>query len=414
VFMLKDIHGQVYPIPEQGMRIGRAAGNDLVLADEEASRYHATVWVHGGQAYIRDENSTNGTWVNERRISAPTPLRPGDRIRVGQTVLEVLGREPGATVVSMPEVAPPPPTASFPSGGAYLPPAAPFPPAAPAGVSPRRRTRSPVLWILAGLGSLLLCGALLLGGLLAAGKDLSAIPFLATPTPTSTPTPTNTPTPTATPTPTPTLTPTPTPTRTPTPTPTPTPCLPDVAFVADVTVPDGAQFAPGASFTKIWRVRSSGCRAWEPGSRWTFVSGDQLGAPGGVDVSPARPGETVDISVPMRAPTAPGTYKGFWQMRGPDGRFFGDRVYVQIVVAQPTPTPDTRPRVTVTIINDTGGTLTLSLSGPASYRFTFSPGRHTIQVVPGTYSYTAWGCGGASTSGTHDLSEGDEWRFWCR
>ena len=184
--------------------------------------------------------------------------------------------------------------------------------------------------------------------------------------------------------------------------------------MADVTVPDGAQFAPGASFTKTWRVRSSGCRAWEPGSRWGFVSGDQMGAPSSVDVSPARPGETVDISVPMRAPTAPGTYKGFWQMRGPDGRFFGDRVYVQIVVAQPTPTPDTRPRVTVTIINDTGGTLTLSLSGPASYRFTFSPGRHTIQVVPGTYSYTAWGCGGASTSGTHNLSEGDEWRFWCR
>jgi pSer/pThr/pTyr-binding forkhead associated (FHA) protein len=77
MFMLRDARGQVYPIPEQGLRIGRAARNDLMLADEEVSRYHATAWVQGGQAYIRDENSTNGTWVNPhpghwgRHVAAP-------------------------------------------------------------------------------------------------------------------------------------------------------------------------------------------------------------------------------------------------------------------------------------------------------------------------------------------------------
>lgn len=103
MWMLKNPQtGQIHPIPERGLRIGRAAGNDLTLADDEVSRYHATVWVHGGQVYIRDEHSTNGTWVNERRITAPTPLRPGDRIRLGRTVLEVVGPGAGATVVSMP------------------------------------------------------------------------------------------------------------------------------------------------------------------------------------------------------------------------------------------------------------------------------------------------------------------------
>ena len=179
--------GQTHPIPERGLRIGRAAGNDLVLADEEASRYHATVWVHGGQAYIRDENSTNGTWVNERRITAPTPLRPGDRIRLGKTVLEVVGREPGATVVSMPEAVPVPPSAPFPPAAPPFPPAAPpFPPAVPPvspAARPGRQARSPLLWILVGIGALLLCGALVGGGLLVRRQGLAAIPFLASPTP---------------------------------------------------------------------------------------------------------------------------------------------------------------------------------------------------------------------------------------
>jgi len=76
------------------------------------------------------------------------------------------------------------------------------------------------------------------------------------------------------------------------------------------------------------------------------------------------------------------------------------------------PTPE-RPTVTVYVENNTGGTLTLDLSGPAIYHFTLAPGRHPIQVVPGVYSYTGYGCGGASKSGTMDLGEGDEWEWWC-
>lgn len=84
--------------------------------------------------------------------------------------------------------------------------------------------------------------------------------------------------------------------------------------------------------------------------------------------------------------------------------------------ATDTPKPqDKSPGKTVKILikNDTGGTLTLNLSGPASYNFTFGPGNHTINVVSGTYTYTAWGCGGASTSGTKKLNAGTEWRFFC-
>ena len=64
--------------------------------------------------------------------------------------------------------------------------------------------------------------------------------------------------------------------------------------------------------------------------------------------------------------------------------------------------------VGVRIINNTGGSLTLNLSSPDAYSFTLQPGTNTIYVIPGTYNYTAWGCG-TTASGTKKLSKGDEW-----
>jgi len=132
-------------------------------------------------------------------------------------------------------------------------------------------------------------------------------------------------------------------TAAPTPAPTESTCLPGARFVQDVSIPDGMNLNPGESFTKIWRIRSSGCAAWEADTRWVFVSGDRMGAPDGVDVPETALGQTADLSVPMQAPDQPGTYKGYWQMEGPDGRRFGDRVYVTIIVPGEVPTAPTAP-----------------------------------------------------------------------
>jgi len=71
--------------------------------------------------------------------------------------------------------------------------------------------------------------------------------------------------------------------------------------------------------------------------------------------------------------------------------------------------------IPILVKNDTGGNLSLSISGPGSYSFSIPSGQQTIYVIPGTYNYTARGCGGAVLSGTYDLSKaGDEWRFWCQ
>jgi hypothetical protein len=71
--------------------------------------------------------------------------------------------------------------------------------------------------------------------------------------------------------------------------------------------------------------------------------------------------------------------------------------------------------IPILVKNDTGGNLSLSISGPGSYSFNIPPGQQTVYVIAGTYNYTAKGCGGAVLSGTYDLSKaGDEWRFWCQ
>jgi hypothetical protein len=168
--------------------------------------------------------------------------------------------------------------------------------------------------------------------------------------------------PTTTVTPPPPFTPTPTPTRTsvtPTPTPTPVyPCTDNAAFEADVTVPDGTEFAPGAAFNKTWRLRNTGTCTWDTRYQLVYVGGARLSAPDAVNVPRVvPPDDTLDITVPMVAPNRMGTYRGYWQMRNPDcGNLFGITVHVHIFVR--TSTGDlpviTRFEVVPSVINSGG------------------------------------------------------------
>ncbi len=85
-----ECQGRRYPIPPGGLAIGRSPNSNLVLADHEVSRHHATIWVTQAGTYIRDEGSSNGTKVNGMRITAPVPIHAGDQIQIGQTILAVL------------------------------------------------------------------------------------------------------------------------------------------------------------------------------------------------------------------------------------------------------------------------------------------------------------------------------------
>jgi predicted RecA/RadA family phage recombinase len=427
--------GQRFSVAKDSIVIGRMMGNDVVISDPEVSRRHASITWERGQPILRDLGSTNGTFVNDVRLTRPQALSDGDTIGLGKVQL---GFQCPALAEARPTVARPSPPP------AYVP-----PPALPAEVE---RGPGGFSWTALGLFGLAVVILLVVGAVGAyfysqRGEQVAGVPTVvinsppsgsqvsvgqevvvqatatdsrgvtrvellvngvlyhsdaslnsqgqspfisrqswqasaagtytlmvkaynaaggvsqpavininvtgvATPTPgepTATPTPgepTATPTMTSTPVPD-----TPTATWTPiiivvteTPTPTPTGCTLDAAFVADVTVPDGTVFEPGARIDKIWRVRNSGSCPWQSGYTWMFVSGDQMGSAASQAVPATAAGGNVDIGVTMYAPAAPGTYTGYWRMKSSDGQVFGQTSSVRIVVSSPaTATPTATP-----------------------------------------------------------------------
>jgi pSer/pThr/pTyr-binding forkhead associated (FHA) protein len=87
--------GRSFALTAQSV-IGRDPTATVHLTDEEVSRRHAIVSVGEGKTVIEDLGSFNGTHMNNSEIQSETPLKVGDRVRVGRTVLElreVLGSE---------------------------------------------------------------------------------------------------------------------------------------------------------------------------------------------------------------------------------------------------------------------------------------------------------------------------------
>lgn len=69
--------------------VGRAPECEIRLDDTYASQQHARIFGKSDKWYVEDLGSTNGTYVNEQKLAAPAQVEPGDRIRVGTTVLEL-------------------------------------------------------------------------------------------------------------------------------------------------------------------------------------------------------------------------------------------------------------------------------------------------------------------------------------
>jgi hypothetical protein len=119
-------------------------------------------------------------------------------------------------------------------------------------------------------------------------------------------------------------------------------CKP-AAQVSDVTVPDGTQFKLGEVFVKTWRFASSGNCPWEKGSTLVFKGGDKLEAPDSIQVEAIEPGKSVDVSLNMKAPSAPGSYTGQWALQRPAGQVVTTTDVSIVVPALPTPAPLVQP-----------------------------------------------------------------------
>ncbi len=81
--------GQVFPLTHFPVTIGGQGDNTIVLADPEVSPLHAIIARQAGEYTVEDAGSTNGTFVNERRIAGAQPLRHGSVLRLGDTIFDV-------------------------------------------------------------------------------------------------------------------------------------------------------------------------------------------------------------------------------------------------------------------------------------------------------------------------------------
>ena len=84
-----ETRGTVYDLGDE-LTVGRASGCQIAIPDDTyVSQLHARIFRREGQVFVEDLGSTNGTFLNRKKVSAPVPVRRGDRLQIGKTVLEV-------------------------------------------------------------------------------------------------------------------------------------------------------------------------------------------------------------------------------------------------------------------------------------------------------------------------------------
>ncbi|MFH2008405.1 MAG: FHA domain-containing protein, partial [bacterium] len=110
--------------------IGRVQGNDVILPKGNVSKRHSRIVVKDGKFIIVDLKSTNGTYVNGRKITSPLVIKASDRVYIGDFIIHIDDGTTGAEAA--PVGAPPPPPAAAAS-------ARPVPPSQP---PPRRAAPS--------------------------------------------------------------------------------------------------------------------------------------------------------------------------------------------------------------------------------------------------------------------------------
>lgn len=165
-------------------------------------------------------------------------------------------------------------------------------------------------------------------------------------------------------------------------------------FIKDVSVPDDSSFAPGTSFTKTWRLQNAGTCSWNSNYRLIFDSGDAMSGPASISLpGNVAPGQEVDLSVNLKAPTTAGNYIGYWKLENASGRRFGlgdgDKAFWVKITTGVTPEP-----FAVTSANLSLDRVNVSASCPYTFDFKIN-----MKVsAKGTVSYHLERSDGAKTS----------------
>jgi hypothetical protein len=83
-----ELKGRSFPLGDE-VTVGRAAGCQVTIDDTYASQLHARVFLRDGQVFVEDLGSTNGTYLNRRKVTGPMQIQRGDKLQIGNTVLEL-------------------------------------------------------------------------------------------------------------------------------------------------------------------------------------------------------------------------------------------------------------------------------------------------------------------------------------
>lgn len=120
--------------------------------------------------------------------------------------------------------------------------------------------------------------------------------------------------------------------------PIPTPvvdCTNELAFIADLTIPDGTSIAPGSTLDKQWEVENRGTCNWDYRYRLRLIAGSPMGVPAEQALFPARSGSRAMIRILFTSPLEAGSHRSVWQAVNPAGQLFGDQFYIDIIVSAP-------------------------------------------------------------------------------
>src|SRR5437868_6907413 len=83
MYVLREINGErVFPLRHRIVVIGRDPSCDVVTESQQASKRHAMIVSVAGSFYIEDLDSSNGTYLNGKRIFQRTRLRPNDQLQL--------------------------------------------------------------------------------------------------------------------------------------------------------------------------------------------------------------------------------------------------------------------------------------------------------------------------------------------
>jgi hypothetical protein len=168
----------------------------------------------------------------------------------------------------------------------------------------------------------------------------------------------------------------------------PTAVCDQAQFVRDVTIPDGTTFAPGTTFTKTWRLRNAGVCTWS-GYSLVFDRGDAMNGTSPISIGTVGPGQEVDISVSLTAPSTVGSYRGYWRIRNSSGVLIpvlsgteGRSFFVDIKVAVTSAGFDLHTRASASAWSSGAGNLTFG--GPETDANGFAMYKDGAKLEDGT------------------------------